>query len=94
MSRQYNARLVDWICCPDCGCNVIRAEGLYPDGTPQGQIECVTCGFTAMEAAEVHVYEDWSQICDSVGHEWKELAELADGRTVKACLFCGKQVIS
>jgi len=90
----YNARIIDWICCPDCGCNVMKAEDMYPDGSPKGNIECGTCGFTASEAVEVAVYEDWEEICKRVGHEWIELAELEDGRIGSACLFCGKQVIS
>lgn len=93
---KYNARVIDWMCCPDCGSNVMRAEDLYDDGSPMGAIECPDCGFSALEAVDMVInegFEDWAKICNSVGHEWSLLGQTQEGKLVMACLFCGKQVI-
>lgn len=59
-----NARIIDWICCPDCGCNVFRAEGIDEQGNPLGAIECTCCGFAASDVRTADAMRKWSQMCE------------------------------
>jgi uncharacterized Zn finger protein len=93
MSRQYNAMVIDWICCPDCGCNVMRAEGLTPTGAPTGSIECTCCGFAAADVQTVTALRDWSLMCERIGHSWMDLTTFRDGKTLRVCAFCGKHEV-
>lgn len=89
-----NARIIDWICCPDCGCNVFRAEGIDTQGNPLGAIECTCCGFAAADVQTVKAMRDWSQLCEQMGHSWMILTTFRDGKTLRLCAFCGKHEVS
>lgn len=89
----YNARIIDWICCPDCGCNVMKAEQIDERGEPVGGIECTCCGFAAADVRTVTALRDWSLMCESIGHSWMDLTTFRDGKTLRVCAFCGKHEV-
>lgn len=92
----YNAVVIDWMCCPDCGCNVMRAEAMTAAGEPTGAMECTCCGFSVLDnhGASEQIYEDWGRICARLGHEWHVHAFLPNNKTLSVCIWCGKQVIT
>lgn len=96
MSREYNARLVDWMCCPDCGCNVIRAEGMTAQGNPTGAIECTCCGFASIncDGDPERVVLDWAKICERAGHEFHPVGYEPNGDMEMICVWCGKKARS
>ena len=89
----YNAMLVDWICCPDCGCNVFRAEGLDAQGNPTGSIECTCCSFTAPDVRTEDALRKWSLLGEGLGHNWMTMTTFRDGKTLRVCAFCGKHEV-
>ena len=91
--RNFNAMLVDWICCPECGCNVFRAEGLDGQGDPVGTIECTCCRFTAPDVRTADAMRKWSLLCERLGHNWMTMTTFRDGKTLRVCAFCGKHEV-
>lgn len=80
--------IIDWACCPDCGCNILRAEGMLKNGDPTGAIECTCCDFAALNQERVCV--EFEDICLRAGHEYMPVGYAPNGEVQLICIWCGK----